>query len=391
MDLPADLPLIVQIGGGETQLQGLERVTRSASGNVHRDVLFYAGTHTYANGDGTFRQVDDYHANGVAIPTPAPGGGGKLDASSRPYIAAYGVSSDSSKLAVTLCVRGLCGGGAATVGSDAILYHSSDGGITWSEVEHLTDTGYIRIVGVAPDGRTLTGLMTADSKEESYFWEPGRAPATPPGQVEAFASPEILPDGRLVWGGRDAWYFDDGSLAGTRPSQPPGGFLSNTFPTYIDAQTGNFLAAYSMPTGVEDIALDLGKGIYIGIVGADTVPGAPRDAGYVPAWIDTTAPVVRPIASPFLNDDVDHDFIYIAGAYPQATYFRVTGASPCAEVHAAPDGSSPVLGCLANDVLAIDLISSDNLVTDTPAPGWRDIMMLDRVHGYMESQYLAPQ
>lgn len=391
MDLPADLPLIVQIGGGETQLQGLVRVTRSARGNVHRDVLFYAGTHTYANGDGTFSQIEDYHANGVAIPTPAPDGSGKLDASSRPYIAAYGVSSDASKLAVALCVRGLCGGGPVTVGSDAILYHSNDGGITWSEVEPLTDTGYIRIVGVAPDGRALIGLMAADSKEERYFWEPGHAPATPPSQAEVFASPEILPDGRLVWGGRDAWYFDDGSSAGNRPSHQPGGFLSNTFPTYVDAQTGNFLAAYSTPPGVEDIALDLGKGIYIGILGANTVPGAPLDAGNVPALIDTTAPVIRPIASPFLDDDADHDFIYIAGAYPQATYVRVTGASPCAEVHVTPDSSSSVLGCLANDVLTIDLISSDKLVSDTPIPGWRDIMTLDHVHGYIESQYLAPQ
>jgi DNA-binding CsgD family transcriptional regulator len=389
MDLPSDLTLLMQIGGGETQLKGLVRVTRSADGTVHRYVLFFAGTHTYVNSDGSLRQVDDFHANGVIVPTPVPGSSEKADASVRPYIAAYGASADDSKLAVALCVRGLCGGGAATIPSDAILYNSIDGGITWSETEHLTDTGYIQVMGVDPTGRTLVGLTSPGSKAENFFWEPGHSPLTPPAQAGTLARPEIIPDGRLVWES-DAWYFDDGSVAATKPAVQPNG-LSTTFPSYVDAQSGNLLAKYSMPPGVEDIAASLGKGIYIGIIGSDAISGAPANGSYVPAWIDAVTPVVRPIASPFLDGDADHDFIYIAGAYPQATYARVTGASPCAEVHATPDAASPLLACLANDVLVIDLISSDKLVVDTPIPGWRDILTLDRLHGYIDSAHLVVQ
>ena len=50
-----------------------------------------------------------------------------------------------------------------------------------------------------------------------------------------------------------------------------------------------------------------------------------------------------------------------------------------------------MLACLANDVLVIDLISSDKLVVDTPIPGWRDILTLDRLHGYIDSAHLVVQ
>lgn len=390
MDLPPDLPLIVQVGGGETQVKGLERVTRSGDGTVHRDVLFYAGTHTYPNGDGTYRQVDDYHANGVTIPTPVPGAQLGLDAATMANISGYGVSANGAALVVSLCVKGQCGGlGATNDAAEAVLYRSLDGGITWSEMARVSG-GAVSVRVVTSDGRAIVGLTPPTQKNENLFWEPADTPIIPPAEAPVGDIPELLPDGRLVWPGLDAWYFDDGTVAAHRPASQPGGFFSNAFPFYTDAQTGNFLAAYSTPPGVEDIAIDLGKGIYLGTIGAGLVPGAGPDApAEIPAWIDATTGVIRPITNPFLQPDGDLDFLYLAGAYPQATYDRVTGVSSCLNLHASPDASSPVLGCLANDVLVVDLLTSDKLVADTPISGWRDVLTLDGIHAYADARYLT--
>ncbi len=388
-DLPADLALLIQVGGGETSVAGLERVTRSADGRSHQDILFWA------NGD-------RYEAKGVNLPTPVPDAPLKADAGVRAYISGYGVSANGSAIVVSLCVRGECGGvnGAANGQAEAALYQSLDGGVTWAESSHVTGGG-VAIRGIDSSGHALVELSVPGTQVPEYFWEPGRSPVYQPPQ--ATGAPSVLSDDRLVWPGDLGWYFGDWTPAAVVPFEDSGYIFSpimqtapdefaaltlGTLPILTVSNAGGVLASYTLPYGV-DVAASLGKGTYLGLQAAAAVPGV-HDATETPVLINTSTGTITPFASPFTDAGFEQyqPFVYIAGAYPQANFDRVTSADPCLEVHAAPDASSPIVACLANDVLVIDLLTSDKIVADTPIPGWRDVLTLDRIHGYADSENL---
>lgn len=367
IDLSPDLAVVLAIGGGEHPLAGIERVTRDAAGEARIDVLFFAGQHVYANGDGTYRQVDDFHANGVTVPTPAPGASYSINASQWPYIATFGVSEDGGTIVVALCDLGVCGGGADNVSSDAILYRSVDGGIAWSEVGHLPDVGYIRIVGVVSDGRALIGYPRSSVKQEDYFLEPGHDPVSTKARI-----PNPLPvviGGQVEWpvtsGGATRYYLSDGTLA---PSPTP----TATQP-------------YSLPAGVE-AGVQLAKGDRLGTIGANSIPGAPTDLQQVPALIepgfDTLAGAIHPIKSPFLDNDFDRDS-YSVIAVVGGLLGRVTGVDSCLTVHAEASSDSNSVECDANDVLLRLLYP--------PQPGatWLQVVTPQGAEGYVERQYVT--
>ena len=67
-ELPGGVSLIMQIGGGESPLAGIERV--NPAGDVQ--VLFYAGDRIVHSAAGAVSVVSDYEASGFALPSPAP-------------------------------------------------------------------------------------------------------------------------------------------------------------------------------------------------------------------------------------------------------------------------------------------------------------------------------
>jgi hypothetical protein len=97
IEIPEGFALLIEIGCTQCDgpADGIERVYRDSSGEVHRDVLFSAP-------DG-----------------PA-------------YISGLTVSEDGQGVAVTICSPGFCGGlGPVSEDAATTLHLSQDGGETW--------------------------------------------------------------------------------------------------------------------------------------------------------------------------------------------------------------------------------------------------------------------
>lgn len=368
--VPPGLALIVGIGGGYTQIAGIERITRSASGNDHVDPLFFATT-------------GHYQAGGVVLPTPAPSAPSKPG---DPYIAAYAISASGGTIFAALCVQGECGGvdAAVTPDSQAILYRSTDGGITWSEQGQMT--GEITIYGIGPDNHALVGSIGLGIGPETYTWEPGGTPVSPPRQ--AIWQPSVLSDGRLIWLGSAALYFGDGSVAapvalqsGTRIFDlGQGQFAAVDFMTgdlSIFDQAG--VVAKFRPAGGVSVVASLGKGLFLGLSGGG------------PVLVDTGTRTVMPISLPSPGPDFAGLPVQISGGFQGGAFDRVSGAGPCLTVHTEPAADAPGVECLANDVLTVDVLASSHLVALTPVPGWTEVITPDGQQGYAQSQYLVAQ
>jgi DNA-binding CsgD family transcriptional regulator len=178
--LPPNLSIIIEVGCCETPYTGLIRANGENSGLASRQVLFSAGSHIFITADGSADARDEYlDAGGDPVPTPKPNAPGKAPAEDRPYVATYGVSSDSQAMVVGLCIRGSCEGVNAAPNDQGIteLYRSLHHGDTWSELEQMGP--YVRVIGVTAAGRVLVSTGAPDSKAETYSWEPDHESVTP--------------------------------------------------------------------------------------------------------------------------------------------------------------------------------------------------------------------
>jgi hypothetical protein len=170
-DLPGGVSLIMQIGGGESPLAGIERV--NPAGDVR--VLFYAGDRIVHSAAGAVSVISDFEASGIALPSPAPNAPAKGDGGVRPYINSLAVSADAGTMIVGLCVRGWCGGIPGVINDQAqtVLYRSTDGGDIWGELERLDSAALVQAVGI--DGGRWSKFR---ARQLRYRRTPGNPVAT---------------------------------------------------------------------------------------------------------------------------------------------------------------------------------------------------------------------
>jgi hypothetical protein len=286
-DLPGGVSLIMQTGGGESPLAGIERV--NTAGDVR--VLFYAGDRIVHSAAGAVSVISDYEASGIALPSPAPDAPAKGDGGVRPYINGLAVSADAGTMIVGLCVRGWCGGIPGVINDQAqtVLYRSTDGGDTWGELERLDSAALVQAVGI--DGRALTGVQRLDQSLQTYIWEPG-GEAVPPQVVE----------GAVGVGLSQTVAIGNGSTASLASV---GGA-----PALVVESGGERVAAYGVP-GLEGVIAALSSTRFVGLVGAASIQGAPQGIFEVPVVIDLDAGTVTPVAHPFMDGTFDVGFTSI--------------------------------------------------------------------------------
>jgi hypothetical protein len=275
-DLPGGVSLIMQIGGGESPLAGIERV--NSAGDVQ--VLFYAGDRIVHSAAGAVSVVSDYEASGVALPSPAPGAPAKGDGGVRPYINSLAISADAGTMIVGLCVRGWCGGipGDITDSAQTVLYRSTDSGGTWSELERLNSAALVQEVG--SDGRALVEVPSTTAAVPTYTWEPG-GDAVPPQDVEKALSARFPSATVAIGNGLTA---NVGSVGGA--------------PALIIESSGKQVAAYGVP-GLQGVTAALSPTLFVGLV-----------AG-IPAIIDIDAGTITPVAHPLMDGTFDVGFMSI--------------------------------------------------------------------------------
>ncbi len=317
--LPPNLSIVIQTGCCEMQISGLIRVSRSASGETTRQVLFSAGTHNFITADGSVDSRDDFSAGGVVIPTPNPQASSKAPAEDRPYIATYGISADARAIVIGLCTRGACEGVNAAPNDQGLtqLYRSLDGGDTWSELEQLGP--YVHVSGVTAAGRALVATSVPGSKGETYAWEPGGEAVTPPALVTG--APTVLVDGRVIWPGPlGVLYLGDGTILASGLGLPQpwpviemgnGQFALQTSEGLAIVQNGEVTETYP---GL-GVGAYLGNGVFVETIAANRIPGSGASVESVPALIDTRASTITPITSPFLDVGSESSmFTIIVGA-----------------------------------------------------------------------------
>jgi DNA-binding CsgD family transcriptional regulator len=286
-DLPGGISLIMQIGGGESPLAGIEHV--NSAGDVR--VLFYAGDRIVHSAAGAVSVLSDYEASGVALPSPAPDAPAKADGGVRPYINGLAISADARTMIVGLCVRGWCGGVPGVINEQAqtVLYRSTDGGDNWSELERLDSAALVQAIG--GDGRALVGVPSANQKFQTHTWEPGGEPV-PPQVVDA----------SLGAGLNQTVTIGNGSMASV-------GSVGGASALVVESG-GKQVAAYGVP-GLEGVTAALSSTRFVGLVGAGSILGAPQGIFDVPVVIDLDARTVTPIAHPFMDGTFDVGFTSI--------------------------------------------------------------------------------
>jgi len=351
IDLPADIALIVppNCGNCAGPTGGLSRVYRDANGQIRTDTLVTMESLGFAP---------------VSYSDPTG-----------PVLTGFAADEGGSTIAVGVCKHGPCFGGPGQPppgDAETAILLSSDGGVSWSELQRLGGVAFVS--GVLPNGRIVVGISNGKPEPPVYKVLPEGEDLTPPPGA-GFAAPLSLASGDVIWptegGGmlrsdgsawlgewadprhlQFAWKFvlDPGgervlASATTVSVNGPGSGLVVVF--RID---GTLERVYSVPGFFSPIAW-LGDGRVLGH--ADTCagsvgPGYGSCSGYRPALIDLDARFIhhfRPVIDPPVN-------FFNIFAVQRGPFARVVNTDEtCVNIRSAPNTGAEIVDCAAEGVL----------------------------------------
>lgn len=172
IEVPNDVALIIETGCTECDgpTDGLIRVYRDASGQVKTDQLFET-------------PADPPHA----------------------FTSSFALSADASTIIVGVCPQADCPFlGPGQPDARTVLYRSTDGGVTWGQLD--TPRGVYNVRAVIGENAILQGPLDEQGFVAHTFQAfPGGAPV---------ASPEPQSDLLMLGGGEMVWLTADGRLLG---------------------------------------------------------------------------------------------------------------------------------------------------------------------------------
>lgn len=336
----------------------------------------------------------------------APGGAER-------YISGYDIAPDMSRMLVTVCSSGYCGGVAdPTDDASTTAYESTDGGLTWDNLGEV-DAGPQLVVSLAyaPDGgfvleRTFAGQDDAGGlpwRHELLRWPSRDAIAE---WLRGQPAPVLVEDGTLLSiddarqrlidtdGGV---YFDlnDEGLAIGGVTNPHGvdGLLLSLNPAG-DARTPFFQALLrdgELEWILETTPASETEGIQIyihnllgesALLANDVTPG--DDYASRPAFVDIADGSLHHLDGPFEGiadanqDDVIGGRNYLIAAR-SGPFHRVDTGGSCLNVREEPDTGSEIIRCYVDGVLLAER-------ADTDAPdGWLAVHTPD---GYASTEFL---
>lgn len=343
----------------------LDRVYRDQAGVVHTDRLFERQLPRFTDSYGHTVTLEDH------------------------YITSVAVSEDGYTILIGVCNPGAyCGGvGEVQQGASVTFYLSYDGGVSWSDTGTLSGGAWALI---APDGRS-GGLVRHVYRLPGRDWEwelltwPSKA--RPP-LADGFdpQTVQVIPFGRaplLAGAGNRLEWLAGGSNPFLWPKLPAGAVLRSAQPGREgplalaawdqepggEAPPGSYLGVMQeregTPATIFRFPPDVGfYGWFGGSVGelpvvtvavparvVGTGPGS--GAILLPALIDLTAGVIRPITGPFADRAArsDRNRVLAVGRGPVV---KVQGTGDCLHVRERMSRSAPSMGCYRDGVLLAD-------------------------------------
>lgn len=374
IEVPDDLALIIEVGCTECDgpTERLIRVYRDASGELRTDALF-----------------ED--------PSDQPNA----------FITSFALSADASTIAVGVCPEGDCPFlGPAQPGATSVVHRSTDGGVTWQQLD--TPGGVYYAAAVIGDNVVLQGPLDAEGfLEKRYEAFPGGAMFDQPVPQTALF---------MVGGGEIVWRTVEGRLlrvnggdlvrlpAGFQVAYPAGGRYwfdptgGRTALALFNDDTGYMLGLvagggepmqYYRLEGYATIGgwLDADRAIGNAVVSSSDltseVPEPFREAAVtLPAIFDFSNGTVQPIAHPFLEQYGRNRVVAVL----PGPFARVTGAGDCLNVRSEPGQTGEVLDCFADGVLlrdrgeerSVDGVSWLSVTTPDGIDGWATVQYLER-------------
>ena len=400
-DLPSDVALILETGcwGCEGGPRGLVRTYLRPDGSIAYDSLLDAaalGLHTdkFTAPDGSIREY-------------------------QPFITGYATTPDASLIVASICTRATCapqGLSDWSAESQTALVRSSNGGVTWTEIQRL-EVG-ATIFGLLPTGEIL--LITYDSRDSTLprvypgLSELQLAPGVGYWGVKVLANGElilrndssipVLRDGRPFVSGLTA--AEPGSindllidpnrmhgLASVNSFSPgsPGNYYLLPFDSAGAIGRGPFASAGENVVWRTDNYLRLGPDLTgEGLILANaTLPitqlaQTPQAfiSGFVPVVLDLKQGTIQPIR-PFFDGALPSSRNLIA-AVQRGPFARVVNAdATCVNVRAEPLSSAGILDCAAEGVLLRNTGEAGG-----PAGEWLKVVTPNGAEGWANAQYL---
>lgn len=342
-----------------------------------------------------------------------PDGMGKED----PYITGFASAPDASEMWVSLCVRESCGGGidAWLPGSDTVLFRSSDGGASWQEVSHETDSSFV--IAMAEPGRgVIVGIL--DESGPTRFAVRSEAGTSDLPHPVQDAWPLATVAGKTVWRAGNSLLLDDQvllSLPGEQAAIAVTEITTSEEPRLaVTLQEGGQFEMVIVDTaGVVErrfaydafavAAVDAGKGY---LFGNAMVPG--RAAGRTPAFGDTdllpaafdlSTGTIRPVEELALASGANLLSRNSVMAVQMGPFAIVTGTGACLDIRSEPGETQPklttspvaetadaaageVLACVADGVLML-IVDSDR-----DGPDWMNVRTPGGVFGFASTDHL---
>jgi len=331
------------------------------------------------------------------------------------YLASLAIRQDASEMVADICVA--CVPEVhPSVMPRAVLYRSTDGGVTWQEFGDI-DRG-LRVVGLLENGVILvsSGSQETDPK---YTLFPGSTLVDPP-TSSLPRMPVVLPNGKIVWWERKGLLRIDGYSLLPSWSQLPSvhmgvdilldndgrpslatanvdsGFLSFQLYLLSIAPDGSLSRVFPLQTSVRPTGW-IGPQLLVGnsgVIRYQLSPSLPQSSFVsMPALIDLERAEIRPIVDPFLEMRNVYSYTPLSNepgptvrAVQRGPFARVVNTGSCLNVRAGPSTSAEVLDCAADGVLLRDTGETQEaegttwLRAQTPAgiDGWAATAYLER-------------
>ncbi len=385
---PDDMAFIIETGcwGCDGTATGLSRVYRDPSGDLRSERIF-----------------DPLAMGYPPLVSTSPDGQVHEQA---PYLSGPASNHDGSVIAVGVCVVPACSSGGLNgwnADAEAIILHSTDGGITWNEI---TRGGPALNVVAVVDDRVLTVNYLEPLSAVEYTLFPGNELVEPPAGDSGYP-PFSLGD-ELLWRAPDgSLYLTDGSTFLEGPSNPrelvsvggvgKGALLIDWGPG-AGGEFFNRIMMYeiddeplSAKTLFSDEYTTLGPWFPKDDLAVISVAIRPPPEYYglpIPALLDTSTGEYRLITEEFVPNERPY-FPYGRArirAVQIGPFARVVDTGSCLNVRAEPSLAAQALDCMADGVLLRDFgeMSEADGVTwvrvSTPAgvEGWASAKYLER-------------
>ena len=325
-----------------------------------------------------------------------------------PYITGFAMAPGASDMVVSVCITETCGSGGLdswSAGSETVIVHSTDGGVTWGELGRLGAGGFV--VALADEGRAIVGKWDAANRPATFVYFPGLEPIDLPSNGSwpvGFLDGEVLwltpPGSGLSLGDQPLVYFGENagiaSVAVAPPNSEPRLAVSWNWPgttaeqayflTLIDSRGRSFetyeFGSFAM-VEVNLIAELAGNAETLKYGQPPATAGA-HPLNYLPATVDLSTRTVRPIRQPFTDPDFPRGRNHIV-AVQRGPFARVVNTdNTCVNIRSEPGSAGQVVDCAAEGVLLQDLLELQFVEDAT----WVRVRAPAGVEGWASVQYL---